>query len=195
MTADGWREAVAHGVRSTLDLRHGWETVKAGVAPHLRPSRVAELAYSLEPHGFIDAFRAASEEWKLATPVYYDEFVTNSPGRIAAAIDQVLKAPEGGVLVHCFAGRDRAGLLIAVLLDLVGADHQTIIEDHWMSFDRSEQVERTLKLKEQSGGLLPLKRDDHAEIMSDFLSTAPSSRIFGDQIDEVRAKMMTRLCY
>ena len=40
---------------------------------------------------------------------------------------------DGGAIpaiVHCSAGKDRTGLVVAVLLDLVGVDREAIVEDY-----------------------------------------------------------------
>jgi protein tyrosine/serine phosphatase len=48
-------------------------------------------------------------------------------GRIIAA---VAGAREGGVLVHCHAGKDRTGLVVALLLELAGVSADDIADDY-----------------------------------------------------------------
>lgn len=43
--------------------------------------------------------------------------------------------PSDALLVHCSLGRDRTGLLVALLLALVGVDDETILAD----YERSEE--------------------------------------------------------
>ncbi|MGI5873278.1 MAG: tyrosine-protein phosphatase [Bacillota bacterium] len=43
---------------------------------------------------------------------------------------------ENGVLFHCEAGKDRTGVVAALLLTLVGAEEAEIIDDYAASFDR-----------------------------------------------------------
>jgi protein-tyrosine phosphatase len=45
----------------------------------------------------------------------------------------VAGAPEGGVLIHCAAGKDRTGLISALLLGLVGVPAETIAADYAMT--------------------------------------------------------------
>ena len=54
-------------------------------------------------------------------------------GLVAAAVSAVAAAPEGGVLVHCAAGKDRTGLISALLLGLVGVPAETIAADYAMT--------------------------------------------------------------
>ena len=40
------------------------------------------------------------------------------------------EAPEGGVLFHCMAGRDRTGLIAAILLSAVDTVPEAIVDDY-----------------------------------------------------------------
>ena len=50
--------------------------------------------------------------------------------RIGAIFASMAEAPDGGVLFHCFAGRDRTGVVAALLLRLAGVGIDTIVEDY-----------------------------------------------------------------
>ena len=52
--------------------------------------------------------------------IVYLEFLERFREPFAAAIREVADAPEGGVLVHCQGGKDRTGLVAALLLRLAG---------------------------------------------------------------------------
>lgn len=52
---------------------------------------------------------------------------------IAAVMRAVAHAPEGGVLFHCHAGKDRTGLTAMFLLSLAGASRDDIIADYALS--------------------------------------------------------------
>jgi protein-tyrosine phosphatase len=54
---------------------------------------------------------------------------------VAAAISVVARAEEGGVLVHCAGGKDRTGLISALLLRLAGVPVADIAEDYGLSAD------------------------------------------------------------
>jgi protein-tyrosine phosphatase len=51
-------------------------------------------------------------------------------GLVAAAVAAVARAPEGGVLIHCAAGKDRTGLVSAMLLGVAGVPDETIADDY-----------------------------------------------------------------
>ena len=49
---------------------------------------------------------------------------------LAETATAIARAPVGGVLVNCNAGKDRTGILAAVLLALVGVPDDLIVDDH-----------------------------------------------------------------
>jgi protein-tyrosine phosphatase len=57
--------------------------------------------------------------------------------RFQPAVCEIMRtiagAPEGGVLVHCHAGKDRTGLVCALLLELAGVDRKTVGADYAQS--------------------------------------------------------------
>ena len=58
----------------------------------------------------------------------------------ATAVDALVI--EGGTpaLFHCSAGKDRTGVLAALLLDLAGVEHDAIVADYAQTADRMEAV-------------------------------------------------------
>lgn len=53
----------------------------------------------------------------------------NAPG-YAAAIQAIADAPAGCVVVHCHAGKDRTGMVVALALAAVGADPEVVAGDY-----------------------------------------------------------------
>ena len=54
-------------------------------------------------------------------------------GGIAAALAGIADAHAAPVLVHCHAGKDRTGVVVALVLRLAGVDVDTIAEDYALS--------------------------------------------------------------
>lgn len=59
----------------------------------------------------------------------YCAALTAAAARFAGALE-ALAAVEGPVVIACQGGRDRTGILVALLLSVVGADRQVIIDDY-----------------------------------------------------------------
>ena len=136
LTDDGWDALVAYGVRTVVDLRMpsereedspGDPPVEVVHAPFLREREQAEWD---EIHA-IGA--AAGDDHVAGTRDVYLALLDSSREEVAAALTAVAAASEGGVLVHCQAGKDRTGLVTALLLDLAGAERRSIADDYALS--------------------------------------------------------------
>lgn len=195
LTAAGWRELQQHGIRSVIDLRHRWEVDEASVADEFRRGDVALIHRPVEPQGYAETWRDREDRWKFSTPYYYDEFMADHALLVGEALRAVVSARPGGVLVHCYAGKDRAGLVAAMILDLLGVDRELIIADHWISFDRARSLEAELGKKE-APGKPPPNRSDYAEVVGELLTKYPARSCFAneDDHDTVRAGLAARLC-
>ena len=126
LTAEGWRQLHDAGIRTIIDLRNDHE-----LAPTVRPQDIRVERRPVEDQGDPDFMAVWGE--RLGSPEYYLETTRRWPGLIAAAVSAVADAPDGGILIHCMAGRDRTGMITAILLELVGADRETIFADYAMS--------------------------------------------------------------
>ena len=133
LTAAGWDDVVGHGVRTVIDLRNEDER-SPDAAP--RPAAVTTLTLPLD--GKADP--AWWAEWgsgpQIGSPLYYRSFLERFPERAAAVVRAVATAPAGGVVVHCRAGRDRAGLTAVLLLELARVEHHEIADDYALSVPR-----------------------------------------------------------
>lgn len=52
-----------------------------------------------------------------------------------AIVAEAVAASDGAVLLHCYAGKDRTGLVVALLLATVGVGEEDIIADYVASHD------------------------------------------------------------
>jgi hypothetical protein len=120
----GWQELYDAGVRTLIDLRNDDEVVELP----LRPSSIASLRHPIEdPHD--ETFMVEFGPF-LGTPRYYAESLRRWPTLIAGALTAIADAPAGGVAFHCSAGRDRTGLIAALVLAVVGVDRELILDDY-----------------------------------------------------------------
>ena len=132
LTRGGVDALRAHGVRTVLDLRD--------------PNELADGRPLLEPSAFeyanVPVFDFDDEEfwegWRgvYDTPRFYGAALEHWSERFADAVVAVARAPEGGVLVHCEAGRDRTGLVCALLLGVAEVPADAIAADYAFSAER-----------------------------------------------------------
>jgi len=57
---------------------------------------------------------------------------------IAAIVAAISEAEPGGVLIHCHAGKDRTGLVVALLLSLVGVTDEDVADDYALTMTSLE---------------------------------------------------------
>lgn len=63
-------------------------------------------------------------------PDTYAPMLDHNRERIGEAFRAVAEAPAGGVVVHCQVGRDRTGVLTALLLRVAGVAAEAVAEDY-----------------------------------------------------------------
>jgi protein tyrosine/serine phosphatase len=86
-------------------------------------------------------------------PDTYAPMLDHNRPRIARAFCAVADAPPGLVVVHCTAGRDRTGVLMALLLQVAGVGAETIAADYAVSGGSPTPMINTLNhLHDRYGG-------------------------------------------
>jgi protein-tyrosine phosphatase len=122
LSEEGWREVVDYRIATIVDLRFHSEL--DADPPQELPVEVVHVPVFPEPGSpvwpEIDAIARAAGDHAAVTSTFYLELLERSGPRFAEAITAVAEAPPGGVLVHCTAGKDRTGLVAALLLRLAG---------------------------------------------------------------------------
>jgi len=130
------------GVRAVLDLRSADEVARYGSPDTLIASGVRWMRTPIcdYPRDVGHSPRPTSEQYVR----YYHAILTGSAPqcfpRLFAAVSEVADEP---FLVTCHGGKDRTGVVAAVLLDLVGATDKEIARDYAAGMaDLRAQVDR-----------------------------------------------------
>ncbi|HEY3842835.1 MAG TPA: tyrosine-protein phosphatase [Acidimicrobiales bacterium] len=134
------------GIRTVVDLRSGYE---------VEQSRFNVEAHPVEFHHFpfIDQLPDV-EEWDRRPGLLgsqYTEMLDDAMPQIVGALE-VLAGPEARPAVfHCTAGKDRTGLLSALVLSLLGVPEETVVADYALSGAAMERLRAKLILKYPDG--------------------------------------------
>jgi protein-tyrosine phosphatase len=132
LSDEGWREAVAYGVATIVDLRFHSEL--DADPPAELPVDTVHVPLFPDPASHhwheIGALSAAAGPGSKGIAVLYAELLRRFPQRFAEAVAAVAGAPAGGVVVHCMVGKDRTGLVSALLLRLAGVPRAAIAADY-----------------------------------------------------------------
>jgi protein-tyrosine phosphatase len=178
------------GLTSVIDLRSSMEIEHRGVG------LIAEADIRYHNISFIAGGNREEDErlFKEITNMgqFYVHLVRHSEfgGRIVNALE-IIAEPENHPLVfHCAIGKDRTGILAAVLLSVLGVRDEDIIEDYTLSTPYMEELLRQINSNpEMAKNIEPLPHyfwEATPESMSLFLSTL--RREYGSVIDYLKAQ-------
>jgi protein tyrosine/serine phosphatase len=136
LTETGRAAVIGYGIRTIVDLRRPGEEVALLPSPFARPGShgVAYANVPFErPPASTEAIAEAVISGDRSLTDLYRWMLDRYRSGVAGAMRAIAKARAGGVLVHCMWGRDRTGLVSALLLDLVGVDRESIGADYALS--------------------------------------------------------------
>lgn len=161
---------VAYGVTTVIDLRTDAELAGAPADPRFRPApAVMRRAVGVEYLHLPLVDEVKSRVGVATTGVgRYIEIVDARPPAFAAVFNAIAQA-DGPVLFHCFAGKDRTGIVAALLLDLVGVARDHIAADYG-------QTDACLAAQYETW-LAEAAREQRDEIRQDLC--CPADRILG----------------
>ena len=141
LSDEGWAELVDYGVKTVVDLRADEEL--AADPPAKLPVEVLHVPFMETDASDWKAIEAkleaavkAAPDTATATRDVYLIFLERFNRNVAAAVRAVANAPEGGVVIHCAGGKDRTGLLTALLLHIAGVGTDEIAQDYALSEKR-----------------------------------------------------------
>jgi len=66
----------------------------------------------------------------ISLDALYERIVTQHRSVVVSALREIASAGERSVVVHCTAGKDRTGIVIALALLAVGVDRDAVIDDY-----------------------------------------------------------------
>ena len=122
LTEAGWQNAFDDGVRTVVDLRNSREARRRDTDPAVADGAWSGVQIVSAPTEEPDnpRFTALCGPY-LNDPAHYVHNVRLFPDHIVGVFRAIADAaPAGGVVVHCAAGRDRSGMVAAMLQDLAG---------------------------------------------------------------------------
>lgn len=139
--ADVERLVGTFGLRTVVDLRTGFERRSEGPGPLDHDPRVRVEHHSLYPEtgGGTDLDLTTIIPWgdghgadlpdETPTVRAYMGYLHRRPDSIVGALREIATT-DGATLVHCAAGKDRTGVVVAVALAVAGAEPEAIVADY-----------------------------------------------------------------
>jgi protein-tyrosine phosphatase len=169
LSEHGRQALLDHGVTRVVDLRFPEELAED--TPGDLPVEVVHVSifgesrtdeWQAEQNDAMDA-AASAEEYVVG---WYVEFLDRYRTRIAAAVQAVADAPDGAVVVHCAGGKDRTGLVTALLLRASGVGSDVVAADYALTEEA---------LAESSAAWIAAGADDAERRRRELLRPAPAS--------------------
>ena len=116
-----------HGVKTIVDLRRERELPK-------KPNVLStDDRFDYRHVSFIQSDFVIHRNMNYSADEYMRILREEQTGILAAL--RTCADAEGGVLFHCAVGKDRTGVLAALLLLIAGAEDEVIVRDYGISFD------------------------------------------------------------
>jgi protein-tyrosine phosphatase len=143
------------GLTTVVDLRSTAELVAEGPAPldsvagvrHVHLPVLPEQGIATDAVADVLLTRADQDRSRYpADPMcgHYLGYLEDRPEQVVAAL-RTIAAAEGTALVHCAAGKDRTGVVVAVALTAVGVPPETVIADYAATAERTDAIIERLR--------------------------------------------------
>lgn len=154
------------GLSTRIDLRSRMEVDEAPI-PHLGTG-VAALHLPLRSGGpWVPAPGRRSVADRVSA--HYVRYLEHSRPTVAASLRAVAGAP-GATLVHCTAGKDRTGVVVAVLLLAVGVAPDDIVADYGRTAEELDSMLAQLRS-------LPTYAERLAALPEEALTAEPATMV------------------
>ena len=143
------------GVTTVVDLRSSNELAAEGPAPLDAVAGVRHAHHPVLPEVgpntdvIADALLARDRLDKSRYPRdpvcgHYLGYLEDRPDQVVGALRSVAHA-EGAALVHCAAGKDRTGVVVALALTVAGVPAQAVVADYAATGERTEAIMARLR--------------------------------------------------
>jgi protein-tyrosine phosphatase len=134
------------GVKVVIDLRDDFET-------EAMPDDLDGLDVEVLRLPVFEGSGASQSTIGATLDDLYAKIVFQHTDVVAAALREIADTGDAGVVVHCTAGKDRTGIVVALALLAVGVDRETVVDDYAQTQGNlaGPWLEGMLKLIESNG--------------------------------------------
>jgi protein-tyrosine phosphatase len=172
------------GVTTVIDLRSAAEVNSEGPGPMKAHTSVPHVHLSLLPEAgamtdvakdalAVNRQRAIQRDPEDVAGAFYIGYLEDRPDSVVNALRAIAAAP-GAALVHCAAGKDRTGVVVALALSAVGVPREDVVADYVATGERIEQILDRLRASptyaDDIDNIPAHEHDPRPEIMTRFLA-------------------------
>jgi protein tyrosine/serine phosphatase len=138
------------GVTTVIDLRSSAERASEGAAPLDAVPGLRRVHHPVIPElgsatdAVADALLARLEERRSRFPGdptcgFYLGYLEDRPDQVAGAVRSIAR-DQGTALVHCAAGKDRTGVVVALALSAAGVRPEAVVADYAATAERIDAI-------------------------------------------------------
>lgn len=157
-----------YGVTTIIDLRSFAEVEKEPDSPLLckqvKYYAIPFMQEDLSPEG------QSQNKRKILNLSELYVFLLEQKAVIKQLFECIEDAPNGCILFHCTAGKDRTGVLAMLLLMLSGTDKQDCQTNYMQSFINLSRKEKFMKIKNSEYNSLIMSEPDSLEAAYDIVA-------------------------
>jgi protein-tyrosine phosphatase len=133
-----WERFLALGVRTVIDLRYPWEIENWGRVPEFGGLAFHNLSIEHQPYDQAQLGPETAVVPFLAER--YAEVAEDGVAELRRALEIIASDGSGPLVFHCAAGKDRTGLLAALVLSLLGVGEDDIVADYALTGLATERL-------------------------------------------------------
>ena len=201
------------GVTTVVDLRSAAELELEGPAPldavagvrHEHHPVLPEVGMATDVVAEALLARRQADERRFPGDLltgHYLGYLEDRPDQVVAAVRGIATAP-GAAIVHCAAGKDRTGVVVALALSAVGVQREAVVADYAATGERVNQIVERLGRSATYGADIKSKPAaahlPRPQTMAAFLDELDSryggavswlaAHGFADELPQLRAKL------
>jgi protein-tyrosine phosphatase len=126
------QQLIAYGVKTVIDLRDEWETQQfPNVFAQFTTVKYLSLPLIGNQLSNNESWKTENENFTLLHELYI-KYLEHCKMQIGTIISTIADS-EAAIVVHCYAGKDRTGIITALVLGAVGVSDDLIAEDYAQS--------------------------------------------------------------
>jgi protein-tyrosine phosphatase len=128
----------ALGVHTVIDLRYPWEIDARGRVPE--SVGVKYLNFSIEHRTYDQAeIDPDVDPWRFLAD-RYAEVASDGVVELRGVLENIAAADDGALVFHCASGKDRTGIVAALVLSLLGVSEADIATDFALTELATDQL-------------------------------------------------------